>query len=102
MLPGVAGAAVVVVVPGEVVVVATVVVVVDVVVVVVETGVALQIATEMVFVSSVTAPFLANKRPFIVAPVVAVTLVKARTVPSKVELVPSVAELPICQNTLQA
>ena len=101
MLPGVANTDVVVV-TGEVVVVATVVVDVVEVEVVVETGVAIQVGTVIVFISSVTAPLLANKRPFIVAPVVAVTLVKARIVPSKVEFVPSVAELPICQNTLQA
>ncbi len=36
-----------------------------------------------------------------VAPVVAVIDVRARMLPANVELVPSVAELPICQKTLQ-
>ncbi|KOV34936.1 hypothetical protein ADK60_10835 [Streptomyces sp. XY431] len=36
-----------------------------------------------------------------VAPVVTVIDVRARMLPTKVELVPSVAELPICQKTLQ-
>jgi hypothetical protein len=35
-------------------------------------------------------------------PVVAVIVVRARMVPLKVEPVPSVAELPTCQKTLQA
>ncbi len=52
--------------------------------------------------SSVTAPFLANTRPCTVAPVVIVALVKARMVPTNIVVVPSVAELPTCQNTLQA
>jgi hypothetical protein len=54
-----------------------------------------------VFVSSVTAPFLASKRPPITAPVVAVIEVRARTFPMNDEPVPSVAELPTCQYTLQ-
>ena len=53
-------------------------------------------------VSSVTAPLRAKARPCTVAPVVTVTDVSAKTLPTKVELVPSVAELPTCQNTLQA
>jgi len=36
------------------------------------------------------------------APVVAVMEVRARMLPRKLELVPSVAELPTCQKTLQA
>ncbi|HEY5478118.1 MAG TPA: hypothetical protein VIJ84_00730, partial [Gaiellaceae bacterium] len=54
------------------------------------------VAFVMVFVSSVTAPLRASNRPSIVAPVVAVMDVRARTLPRKVEPVPSVAELPIC------
>jgi len=56
----------------------------------------------MVLVSSVTAPFRASSLPWIVAPVWAVIDVKARTVPTKVEPVPRVAELPTCQKTLHA
>ena len=55
----------------------------------------------IVFVSSVTAPLRASTRPSTVAPVVAVMLAWAMTVPRKVEPVPSVAELPTCQKTLQ-
>ena len=56
----------------------------------------------MVLLSSVTAPFRASRRPWIVAPVVAVMDVRARTLPTRWELVPSVAELPTCQKTLHA
>ena len=56
----------------------------------------------IVSVSSVTAPLRASTRPSTVTPVVTVMLVRAMIVPRKVEPVPSVAELPICQNTLQA
>ena len=56
----------------------------------------------IVFVSSVTAPLRASTRPSTVAPVVSVMLVSARIVPRKLEPVPSVAELPTCQKTLQA
>ena len=55
----------------------------------------------MVFVSRVVAPFWASSRPRIEACVVAVIEVPARIVPRKLELVPSVAELPTCQYTLQ-
>ena len=55
----------------------------------------------IVLVSSVTAPFRARALPFrIVAPVVSVILVSARMCPSKAVFVPSVAELPTCQNTV--
>ncbi len=49
---------------------------------------------------SVTAPLLARSRPFTVT--VSLTLIdwSARMVPTNDELVPSVAELPTCQNTL--
>src|ERR1019366_4543060 len=56
----------------------------------------------IVFVSSVTAPLRASTRPSTVAPVVTVMLDRAMTVPRKLEPVPIVAELPTCQNTLQA
>jgi hypothetical protein len=52
--------------------------------------------------SRVTAPFRASARPSTVSPVVTVIDVRARIVPTKVEPVPSAAELPTCQNTLQA
>ncbi len=55
----------------------------------------------MVLVSNVAAPLRASVLPSIVVPVVTVIDVKARTVPVKVEFVPSVAELPTCQKTLQ-
>ena len=50
---------------------------------------------------SVTAPSRASKRPRTTAPVVAVMLVMAMMVPRNCEPVPRVAELPICQKTLQ-
>jgi hypothetical protein len=56
----------------------------------------------IVFVSSVTAPLRARTRPSTVAPVVSVMLCSARMVPRKLDPVPSVAELPTCQKTLQA
>jgi hypothetical protein len=56
----------------------------------------------MVLSSRVTAPLRASARPEMVAPVVAEIDVRARMLPAKVELVPSVAELPTCQKTLHA
>ena len=56
----------------------------------------------IVLVSRVTAPLRASNRPSIVAPVVAVIDVSASTLPIEVRVVPSVAELPTCQNTLHA
>ena len=56
-----------------------------------------QVGLVIVFVSSVTAPFLASTRPSTVAPVVTVMLVRARMVPRKLDPVPRVAELPTCQ-----
>ena len=53
-------------------------------------------------VSSVTAPFRANVRPFTRDPVVTVMLAMARMFPANDVPVPSVAELPTCQNTLPA
>jgi hypothetical protein len=55
----------------------------------------------MVFVSRVTAPFRASRRPATVALVLAVMEASASTVPAKLVVVPSVAELPTCQKTLQ-
>ena len=56
----------------------------------------------MGLLSMVTAPVRANARPSSVAPVVIVIEAKARMLPLKTELVPSVAELPTCQKTLAA
>jgi hypothetical protein len=63
---------------------------------------AAQVGVVMVLWSRVTAPLRASRRPSIVAPVVAVTDVRARTLPTRCEFVPSVAELPTCQKTLHA
>ncbi len=95
--------AVVVVVPTAVVVVVAAVVVVDTgsVVVVVATDVAQEGLTN-VSSSSVTAPLRARARPCTVTPLFTVIEVKAITLPTKTEPVPRVAELPTCQNTLQA
>jgi hypothetical protein len=57
---------------------------------------------EMTLVSNVTAPFRARARPLpILAPVVRVMLVSARIFPWNRVEVPSVAELPTRQYTLQ-
>ena len=61
------------------------------------TTAAVQTGLVMVFVSNVTAPLRAKTLPSIVAPVVAVIEVKARTLPEKLEFVPSVADEPTCQ-----
>ena len=50
----------------------------------------------------VTAPVLARALPLRVAPVVSVMDACAMMVPVNVVFVPSVAELPICQNSLWA
>jgi hypothetical protein len=63
-------------------------------------GSAAQLATLTELVSSVTAPFCANARPFMPAPVVSVMLATAMMFPTNDVPVPSVAELPTCQNTL--
>ena len=55
----------------------------------------------MVFVSRVTAPARARRRPSTVAAVFAVIDCRAMTVPWNCASVPSVAELPTCQKTLQ-
>ena len=53
----------------------------------------------MLLVSSVTAPFLASALPMMPAPVFKVMLVRAIRLPMNDVVVPSVAELPICQAT---
>jgi hypothetical protein len=63
---------------------------------------AAQTGVVIVLVSRVTAPLRARSRPAMVAPVVAVIDVMASTLPTRCDPVPSVAEEPICQNTLQA
>ena len=63
--------------------------------------VAAHVDVVMVSVSNVTAPLLASTRPSTVTSVVTVMEVRARMVPRKLESVPSVAELPTCQKTLQ-
>ncbi len=65
-------------------------------------GGAAQLGTVIVSLSRVTAPVWASARPTIVLFVVTVIDARARIVPVKLEPVPSVAELPTCQNTLQA
>jgi hypothetical protein len=52
------------------------------------------------FVSSVTAPFLASALPMMLAPVFKAILDSAIRLPTNDVVVPSVAELPICQATL--
>jgi hypothetical protein len=61
-----------------------------------------QLDVVMVLVSMVTAPSRASSLPWIVAPVFAVMDAKAMMVPTKRVPVPSVAEEPTCQKTLQA
>jgi hypothetical protein len=56
----------------------------------------------IVLESIVTAPFRAKARPDKLALVFMVMLVSARILPRNVVVVSSVAELPTCQNTLQA
>jgi hypothetical protein len=52
--------------------------------------------------SSVTAPVRAKRAPELVAPVFAVMLASARMFPLKLVVVPSVAELPTCQNATRS
>jgi hypothetical protein len=99
------GDVVVVVDPGDVVVVVDpgdVVVVVDPGDVVVVVPVVLHADSVMVLSSRLTWPFLANTRPFTLAPVCTVAEVNAKMLPTNVVSVPSVAELPTCQKTLHA
>ena len=58
-----------------------------------------QLAAEIRFESRVTAPLRASARPARLARVIKEMLVSARMFPVKTESVPSVAELPTCQNT---
>jgi hypothetical protein len=91
--------AVVVVVVVSVAVVVVVLVIVVVVVVGCTAGQASPALT--LLVSKVTAPFLAYSPPLELAPVTKVIDVSASTLPTKVVVVPMVAELPTCQKTLQ-
>ena len=59
-------------------------------------------AARIRFPLSVTAPVSAKTRPVTLAPVVTVSLIFARTDPSKAVFVPRVAELVTCQNTIPA
>ena len=61
-----------------------------------------QVARVMTLSSRVTAPFRASTLPCTVAPVFSEADVNAKMFPTKLVSVPSVAELPTCQNTLQA
>src|ERR1019366_7004540 len=61
-----------------------------------------QVGTVIVLESNVTAPLRARTLPWTVAPVFSVAEVSARIVPTKLLVVPSVAELPTCQKTLHA
>ena len=72
-----------------------------VVVVEVASGV-VQAGLVMTSVSRVTAPVRASTRPATCTPDVSVTEARAMTVPTKVLVVPRVAELVTCQKTLQA
>jgi hypothetical protein len=62
---------------------------------------ALQPEKKTLLLSSVTAPVCARALPLMLAPVVTVMLASARMFPMNDVLVPSVAELPTCQKTLQ-
>jgi hypothetical protein len=96
---------VVVVVPlGTVVVVllGTVVVVLLGTVVVVVGDTAAHVETLIVLSSNVTAPLRASIRPLTVAPVFRVIEVRAMRVPTKLVVVPRVADEPTCQKTLHA
>lgn len=57
---------------------------------------------EMLLASIVTAPFCAKALPKRLALVFRVILVRARMLPTNAVPVPRVAELPICQKTLQS
>src|SRR5665213_3509285 len=68
--------------------------------VVVGVAAVVQAGTVMVLSSRVPPPLRARIRPCTVAPVCTVVEVRAMTVPTNVEFVPSVAELVTCQKTL--
>src|SRR5437764_747207 len=61
-----------------------------------------QPAIVITLVSVDTSAVMPNARPRIDVPVVTVTAACARIVPPKMEFVPSVAALEICQNALHA
>ena len=63
-------------------------------------GAAAQSDFSIVLSSSVTAPLRARSRPSTEAPEFSPIDVRARIVPLKIVVVPSVAELPTCQKTL--
>ena len=65
-------------------------------------GVVAQFAAVKVSLSKVTAPLRASARPCTSAPVCTAIDVNAMIVPLNEDVVPSVAELPTCQNTWQA
>ena len=65
-------------------------------------GTVAQVGRLMTLLSSVTEPLRASNRPWMVAPVCIEMEVSAITVPAKVVLVPMVAELPTCHQTLHA
>jgi hypothetical protein len=96
----VVGGAVVVVGGAVVVVGGAVVVVVVGGAVVVDVGGIVQLGRVILLLSRLTWPLRANTRPSTMVPVVTEIEVSAMMVPTKVELVPSVAELPTCQKTL--
>src|ERR1700733_13810054 len=56
-----------------------------------------QLAAVIVSLISVTAPLRASARPSTVTPLFIEIEVRARMLPAKVDVVPSVAELPTCQ-----
>src|SRR3569833_1442343 len=65
-------------------------------------GVVAHVGMVKVLSSRETWPLRASARPAPTVPVVTVSEVNAMIVPTKFEFVPSVAELPTCQNTLHA
>ena len=71
-------------------------------VVAVVAGGAAHVELVIVLLLSDTRPVWASTRPWTVAAEFTVMLVSAMIVPTNDELLPSVAELPTCQNTLQA
>lgn len=58
--------------------------------------------TKIALVSIVTEPLRARALPSMPAPLFRLMLVSARMLPAKLVVVPRTAELPTCQNTLQA
>lgn len=87
---------------GVVVVDSVVMVEVVVVELVVVVAIAAHSGTVMALLSKVTAPFLASARPSRLAPLSSVIDVNAKMEPTKLVVVPMVADEPTCQKTLQA